>query len=149
MRVALLKYVLERLTTEHRLLPGHKVTHSDFDNPKVDRYVSIGKHGFPVNLSFGHPKMANQQKIHLGVTVKKQTYESNPEKFHSDLHDYMQMVTGNAPQRGMDGSGNLRTIWRSAIDIPIVPANFPVIYEWLLATYLNFYTIYASEPGVN
>lgn len=146
MKSALLRYVKGRLEDENRLIGESKISGSDLTNPRGDTYVSIGVRGFPVNLSYGHPKMKDQEFVHIGVTITKRVYNSNRSKFDVDAKQFITDITGNEPQRGAKHSGELRPIWRSKIDIPLIQENFDIFYEILINTYLRFYReLYKSE----
>ncbi|ASU24133.1 hypothetical protein CCZ37_16620 [Vibrio qinghaiensis] len=146
MKNALLRYVKDKLETETRLIGKSYISGSDLSNPRGDTYVSIGVRGFPVNLSYGHPKMKDQELIHIGITITRAIYIKNSSKFDSDAKIFITNITGNEPQRGAEHSGELRPIWRSKIDIPVRQENFDMFYELLIDTYLKFYgELYKSE----
>ena len=142
----LLSYVKDKLQTENRLIGQSYISGSNLDNPRGDTYVSIGVRGFPVNLSYGHPKMIDQEFVHIGITITKSVYNQNSSKFDDAAKQFITDITGNEPQRGSEHNGTLRPIWRSKIDIPVSQENFDKFYELLVNTYLKFYEVlYKSE----
>lgn len=146
MKNKLLRYVKSKLAGEERLIGGSGISGSDLTNPRGDSYVSIGVRGFPVNLSYGHPYMAEQDSVHLGITIPKATYNRNTHKFDEAAREFIINITGNEPQRGAAHDGQSRSIWRSKVNIPLHEENFDAFYELLVNTYLCFYgELYKSE----